>query len=96
MDIMRWGYIQPQRDYNDVTEMVLTGLTTTNTTDLLLYYTFGSAHATSSNYAMCDGSVRPISYNVTLSVFMKLSSINWNLPLSLVPKSNLAPIPMNF
>ena len=93
MDIMRWGYVQPQRDYDNATEALNV---TQGQYDWLMYYSFGSAHASSSNYAMCDGSVRPISYNVTLSVFMKLSSINWQLPQSLVPRTDITPIPMDF
>ena len=62
---IRWGYFPPRPDYNDASEAL---------GDDSEYYAFGSAHRGSSNYAMCDGSVRPISYNVSPTVFFYICS----------------------
>ena len=94
-NVIRWGYSQPVPDYNIPTEEVYDPRNN--------YYCmlFGSSHAGSSNYAMCDGSVRPIVYNISLAVFEKLCSIDWRNSPAIVSNNggragNFTPIPMSF
>ena len=74
-DTNRWGMAPPCPDYHNPTE--------TNQMEggdsLYMYSTqlaFGSAHLTGCNCAMCDGSVRSISYGVNPLVFEYLCSRN--------------------
>jgi prepilin-type N-terminal cleavage/methylation domain-containing protein len=69
-DSIRWGYVQPQPDWSDG-----------NTADadsgnVNLHAAFGSSHRGFFNAALCDGSVRAISFNVSLATFKLLSSRN--------------------
>ncbi|MGA2060760.1 MAG: DUF1559 domain-containing protein [Thermoguttaceae bacterium] len=45
------------------------------------YVGFGSAHPSSINCAMCDGSVHTVSYNVDATMFMRLGSRNDGQPI---------------
>ena len=73
-DAIRWGYFQPSPDYSSP-EWVKEGEgCEPGGQGDAFYGTFGSAHPNASNYAMCDGSVRQISYNVSLQVFEWLST----------------------
>ncbi len=97
IEIMRWGALPgltnppytappalpPQSDYS--------GLTATGP----MMFGFGSAHVLSSNYAMCDGSVRPINYVISPSVFMQLASRDWRLPCSQVTPKFPPPMPIS-
>jgi prepilin-type processing-associated H-X9-DG protein len=88
IEIMRWGAVSgsplpPQPDYGD--------LTATSRSP----FAFGAAHSTSSNYAMCDGSVRPINYVISPSVFMQLASRDWRLPCSQVTPKFPPPMPIS-
>ncbi len=64
LDMNRWsgnsasGYIPPIPD----------------TPGFYNYYSFGSAHATTWNAALCDGSVRPISYAISPEVHRRLAN----------------------
>ena len=91
---------RPRLDYNDITEGYTKGWGDGDTGDEMLYATFGSGHAGSSNYAMCDGSVRPIDYGIDIHVFEKLSSRDWRLPTSVLYNPKFPPpipvSPMDF
>ena len=67
-DTIRWGYFQPIRDWQDDTDASsYVGIT------MVPYRgAFGSSHEASFNAAMCDGSVRQISYFIPLDVFKGL------------------------
>ena len=51
---------------------------------LVAYFGFGSAHATGSHMGMCDGSVRQISYNISLEVHRRLANRHDELAVDLV------------
>ena len=83
-DVFRWGYCPPMPDYSAANEALYqSGAIWTE-----YYDSFGSAHENSSNYALCDGSVRPINYNVNPNVFFYLCSRN----IKLTTQPNLPPI----
>jgi len=68
-DVIRWGWLQPQPDYNDP------GLSGSNI-DRTLSGAFGSSHAGVFNAVLCDSSVRSLSYDVDIEVFEHFSSRN--------------------
>jgi prepilin-type processing-associated H-X9-DG protein len=43
---------------------------------------FGSAHGTACNFVFCDGSVRPIVYTITTTIFQQLCARNDGKPVS--------------
>lgn len=67
-DNVRWGYVQPHADYSSGNTAYYSN------TDL--HTAFGSSHNNFFNAALCDGSVRTISFNVSLDTFKMLSSRN--------------------
>ena len=82
-DINRWGYnvanggpLSPMPDYH----MPKEGLMADTGNDANYYARFGSSHPSGSNFAMCDGSVRSVSYNVSWLVFALLLSRDLKRP----------------
>ena len=69
-DNIRWGYFQPQPDWDDGNPA------DSDSGNAALHAAFGSSHNGFFNAAMCDGSVRPISFNISLDTFTLLSSRN--------------------
>jgi len=69
-DNIRWGYFQPDRDFDDST----TGVAHSGYANL--HGSFGSSHPGTFNAALCDGSVHTIRFNVDMNLFMKLCSRN--------------------
>jgi prepilin-type processing-associated H-X9-DG protein len=67
-DNIRWGYFQPHADWSDGSPSVA------NDGNDALHSAFGSSHNGFFNAALCDGSVRTISFNVSLDTFKMLSS----------------------
>jgi prepilin-type processing-associated H-X9-DG protein len=61
------GYLKPIQDHADND-----GIYIDSGEDLMLTYTFGSPHASGFNVALCDGSVRSISYEVKEEVHAAL------------------------
>ncbi len=72
-DDARWGTLQPIPDYHDATEYAQMGFYSMDTY-MVWRCSFGSAHSGGANYAFCDGSVRPITYNISLQTFEYLST----------------------
>ncbi len=69
-DTIRWGYIPPHADWdNGDSNAAENGYAD-------LHSAFGSSHNGFFNAGLCDGSVRSISFNVSLETFEKLSSRN--------------------
>ena len=69
-DNMRWGHLQPSADFNDGNP----GVADSGYPEL--HGAFGSSHSGIFNAAMCDGSIRPINFSVSSTVFNQLSSRN--------------------
>lgn len=69
-DNIRWGYFPPHADWNDANPTAI------DNGNVDLHSAFGSSHAGFFNAALCDGSVRSISFNVSLETFKLLSSRN--------------------
>jgi prepilin-type N-terminal cleavage/methylation domain-containing protein/prepilin-type processing-associated H-X9-DG protein len=69
-DNIRWGYFPPQPDWNDGNPAVA------DSGNRDLHGAFGSSHSGSFNAALCDGSVRSITFNISLVTFGRLSSRN--------------------
>jgi prepilin-type N-terminal cleavage/methylation domain-containing protein/prepilin-type processing-associated H-X9-DG protein len=69
-DNLRWGYYPPHADWEDGNPTAADN----NYADR--HSCFGSSHAGSFNAALCDGSVRSISFNVSLDTFKMISSRN--------------------
>jgi prepilin-type N-terminal cleavage/methylation domain-containing protein/prepilin-type processing-associated H-X9-DG protein len=69
-DNIRWGYFPPHADWNDADPTAI------DNGNVDLHSAFGSSHANSFNAALCDGSVRSISFNVSLETFKLVSSRN--------------------
>lgn len=69
-DNMRWGFLQPSADSNDVNPSVA------DSGYPELHGAFGSSHSSMFTAAMCDGSVRPISFSVSSVVFGQISCRN--------------------
>jgi len=67
-DNMRWGYFQPQPDWNNGDASI------TDSGYVPQRSAFGSAHSGGFNASLCDGSVRTLQYSVSLDVFKRLSS----------------------
>ena len=74
-DIIRWGYFQPQPDWNNPDPALA------HSGYVPLHGAFGSSHPGGLNVVLCDGSVRPISYSIALDVFRLLSSRKDGQPL---------------
>lgn len=71
-DNIRWGRYQPHADWD---------LSIAVKDNRELHGAFGSAHNGYFNGALCDGSVRSISFSVSLEAFRRLSSRNDGLPI---------------
>jgi prepilin-type N-terminal cleavage/methylation domain-containing protein len=69
-DNIRWGYFPPQPDWSEGDPSVA------DSGNVPLHGAFGSSHPGIFNAALCDGSVRTISYSVSWEVFKRLSSRN--------------------
>ena len=67
-DNVRWGYFQPHADWDDGNPAV------SDSGNAALHSAFGSSHNGFFNAALCDGSVRNISFNVSLDTFKRLSN----------------------
>ena len=67
LDLCRWGSAAypPFQDRDDVT----------------VYHSFGSAHASGFNMAMCDGSVHAISYEIDTTTHGRLANRNDQMPI---------------
>jgi prepilin-type N-terminal cleavage/methylation domain-containing protein len=68
-DSIRWGRFQPQPDWSDAAAAGYPA-------GADLRAAFGSSHQDIFNASLCDGSVRTISFSVSLEVFKRLSSRN--------------------
>ena len=67
-DSIRWGYFQPEPDwFNDDPDVAHSGFVS-------LHAAFGSSHPGIFMSAICDGSVRPVSFDVDLDAFKRFSS----------------------
>jgi prepilin-type N-terminal cleavage/methylation domain-containing protein len=69
-DTVRWGYYQPHADWDDGAPSAA------DSGNVALHSAFGSSHNGFFNAALCDGSVRTISFNISLGTFKLLSSRN--------------------
>ena len=69
-DNIRWGYFQPHADWDDGNPA------DSDSGNAALHAAFGSSHNGFFNAALCDGSVRTISFNISLDTFKLLSSRN--------------------
>ena len=78
-DTIRWGYFPPLPDWIDSSAQ---SAYLNNGTFVPQHGAFGSAHAGTFNCAFCDGHVQPVSYSVSLTIFMRLSSRNDGQPVS--------------
>ncbi|HOM17170.1 MAG TPA: DUF1559 domain-containing protein [Thermoguttaceae bacterium] len=65
-DIMRWGYFQPIPDWNNPDPNV------SHSGYASRRFAFGASHPGGFNVVLCDGSVRPISYSISLDIFKRL------------------------
>ncbi len=74
-DTNRWGMVPPIPDYHNAKE-AQQGSGLGSAYDEATTYAFGSAHPTTTNFAMCDGSVRSISFSINPLVFEYLCSRN--------------------
>ncbi len=74
-DTIRYGMVPPIADYHNPKEQQQ-GEGLYSTYDETHGYAFGSEHSGSSNYAMCDGSVRSINYGIDPLVFEYLCTRN--------------------
>lgn len=72
-DTIRWGYFQPIPDWFDNTDVTRYRNDGTRVADRSA---FGAAHSDTFGCVFADGSVRGITYNVSLNVFIRLSSRN--------------------
>ncbi|MCE9629091.1 MAG: DUF1559 domain-containing protein [Planctomycetia bacterium] len=72
-DTIRWGYFPPIPDWFDNTDVTRYHNNYTRVADRSA---FGSAHAAAFGCVFADGSVRSTDYNVSPTVFMRLSSRN--------------------
>ncbi len=60
IDVVRFGFVPPYQDRLGYSSP----------------FSFGSAHSTGCNFAMCDGSVKTVSYSVDLEVHRRTSNRN--------------------
>jgi hypothetical protein len=74
-DNIRWGYLQPQPDWDNGDPSVAHG------SYYELHGAFGSSHNGIFNAGLCDGSVRSISFTIALETFRRLSSRNDGLTI---------------
>ena len=89
-DTIRWGYCPPMPDYHAYKEALGAGIFQGGTAIEVEYYdSFGSSHPVGSNFAMCDGSVRSISYNINPNVFFFICSRD----IRLTTQPKLPPLP---
>ena len=72
-DTIRWGYFPPHADWSKPFSVVNGGMPPDQ---IPLHAAFGSSHPGGFNAAMCDGSVRTISFDIMLDTFKNLSSRN--------------------
>jgi prepilin-type N-terminal cleavage/methylation domain-containing protein len=93
-DTSRWGCYPPEPDYHAYKEHsdVDNGDFVSNGVDLEYYCSFGSGHLVTSNYAMCDGSVRPISYSINPMTFLCICSRDIRLTAQLSNLPKLTPV----
>jgi prepilin-type N-terminal cleavage/methylation domain-containing protein/prepilin-type processing-associated H-X9-DG protein len=69
-DNERWGYVAPQADWANGDPAV------SDSGYAYMHQAFGSSHSGGFNASLCDGSVKMISFNVSLDTFKHLSSRN--------------------
>lgn len=67
-DIVRWCHVQPQPDFRNPSP------STAHADYLIERSAFGSSHPGSFHAAFCDGTVRPIAYEIDARVFQRLGS----------------------
>ncbi|MFM7035485.1 MAG: DUF1559 domain-containing protein [Planctomycetia bacterium] len=67
-DNMRWAFVPPAPDWRDSNPAVA------HSGNIPLHLAFGSSHAGQFMVAMCDGSVRPVSFSISFDTFQRLAS----------------------
>lgn len=81
-DVIRWGRYQPTPDYSDTSQLASNRY---NMDPLLTPFgrlaAFGSSHNSGPNMAFADGSVRNISFGISVGMFQRLSSRNDGNPV---------------
>jgi prepilin-type N-terminal cleavage/methylation domain-containing protein len=77
-DTMRWGFEQPAADYYDSSAQATWASLSPEAA--AKYAAFGSSHSQLFNAALCDGSVRTISFKISLLTFEQLCTRTQNAP----------------